>query len=85
MGNERFSDEFKKEAIGQIINRGYSVAEVSERLNVSKHSLYAWLKKDPRNLKAPKAPKCSDATSGPFSASFLGEEKLLISTKKDGA
>ncbi len=37
-----FRDEFKRDAVAQITERGYSVAEVSERLGVSQHSLYAW-------------------------------------------
>lgn len=44
MSNARFSDDFKRDAIHQIVDRGYSVAEVSKRLGVSTHSLYAWLK-----------------------------------------
>jgi transposase len=31
MSNQRFSPEFKDEAVRQIVDRGYSVAEVSER------------------------------------------------------
>ncbi|SEK05309.1 transposase [Sphingobium sp. AP50] len=42
MGKPNFSDEFKRDAVAQIIERGYPVAEVSERLGVSQHSLYAW-------------------------------------------
>ena len=37
-----FSEEFKRDAVAQITERGYPVAEVSERLGVSQHSLYAW-------------------------------------------
>ena len=44
MSNQRFSPEFKDEAVRQIVDRGYSVAEVSERLGVSGHSLYKWVK-----------------------------------------
>ena len=44
MSNQQFSPEFKDEAVRQIIDRGYSVAEVSERLGVSAHSLYKWVK-----------------------------------------
>ena len=44
MSNQRFSPEFKDEAVRQIVDRGYSVAEVSERLGVSAHSLYKWVK-----------------------------------------
>ncbi len=44
MGNANFSDEFKRDAVAQITERGYRVAEVSERLGVSQHSLYSWRK-----------------------------------------
>ena len=44
MSNQRFSPEFKDEAVRQIVDRGYSVAEISERLGVSAHSLYKWVK-----------------------------------------
>ena len=45
MVSKRFTEEFKLEAIKQITERHYSVAEVSARLGVSTHSLYAWIKK----------------------------------------
>lgn len=45
MGKGNFSDDFKRDAVRQITERGYSVAEVSDRLGVSTHSLYAWKKK----------------------------------------
>lgn len=38
MGTQRFTPEFKEEAVRQITERGYSVADVSE------HSLYKWLR-----------------------------------------
>ena len=44
MSNQRFSPEFKDEAVRPIVDRGYPVAEVSERLGVSAHSLYKWVK-----------------------------------------
>ncbi|MBT1907724.1 IS3 family transposase [Enterobacter kobei] len=44
MGTPRFTSEFKEEAVRQITERGYSVAEVSDRLGVSAHSLYKWLR-----------------------------------------
>ena len=40
----RYSDEFKAEAVSQVIERGYSVREVSKRIGVSDHSLYRWVK-----------------------------------------
>lgn len=45
MSKVNFSDDFKRDAVAQIIERGYPVAEVSQRLGVSQHSLYAWKKK----------------------------------------
>jgi transposase len=44
MTNQRYSPEFKDEAVRQIVDRGYTVAEVSKRLDVSAHSLYKWVK-----------------------------------------
>lgn len=34
MGKPNFSDEFKRDAVARITERGYPVAEVSERLGV---------------------------------------------------
>ena len=45
MSGKRYPEEFKIEAVKQVVDRGYSVADVAERLNVTTHSLYAWIKK----------------------------------------
>ncbi|WP_242450508.1 transposase, partial [Xanthomonas citri] len=45
MSSKRYTDEFKIEAVRQVIDRGFKVAEVAERLGVTTHSLYAWLPK----------------------------------------
>jgi len=45
MGKPRFTEEFKIDAIKQVTERGYSVRDVSQRLGVSTHSLYAWMKR----------------------------------------
>ncbi len=42
MSGIRFTDEFKRDAVAQVVERGYSVAEVSERLGISTKSLYTW-------------------------------------------
>ena len=44
MSTQRFTPEFKQEAGRQIVDLGYSVAEVSARLGVSARSLYNWVK-----------------------------------------
>ena len=42
---KRYTEEFKIEAIKQVTERGYSVADVAERLGTTTHSMYAWLKR----------------------------------------
>ncbi len=44
MARERFAEEFKSEAVRQVVERGYSVADVAKRLGVSAQSLYKWVK-----------------------------------------
>jgi len=44
MSSQRFTAEFKQEAVRQVTERGYSVAEVAARVGVSTHSLYKWVK-----------------------------------------
>ena len=45
MSGKRYGEEFKREAVKQVTERGYSVAEVAQRLGITTHSLYAWMKK----------------------------------------
>ena len=43
MGNQdRFTDEFKRDAVAQVVERGRAVSEVAERLGISTKSLYTW-------------------------------------------
>ena len=42
---QRFTEEFKIEAVKQVTDRGHPVAEVAVRLGVSAHSLYTWIKR----------------------------------------
>jgi transposase len=44
MSQQRFSPEFKDEAVRQVTEKGHSVQEVAARLGVSSHSLYQWVK-----------------------------------------
>ena len=38
----RFTDEFEQDAVAQVVERGYAVSEVAERLGISTKSLYTW-------------------------------------------
>jgi len=57
MKGKRYSEEFKREAVKQVTERGYSVSEVAKRLGTTTHSLYIWLKKydEPNHRQADKA------------------------------
>ena len=44
MSTKRYPPEIKDEAVRQLVERGYSVAEVADRLGVSTHSLHKWVK-----------------------------------------
>ena len=45
MSGKRYTEEFKIAAVKQVAQREYPVSEVAERLGVSIHSLYAWVKR----------------------------------------
>ncbi|HHS9796854.1 TPA: IS3 family transposase [Klebsiella quasipneumoniae subsp. similipneumoniae] len=45
MSGKRYPEEFKIEAVKQVVDRGYSVSSVATRLDITTHSLYAWIKK----------------------------------------
>jgi transposase len=40
---QRFTEEFRVEAVRQVTERGFAVKEVSKRLGVSPYSLYQWV------------------------------------------
>ena len=41
-GQIRYRDDFKKDAVSQVVDRGYSVRDVADRLGISTKSLYTW-------------------------------------------
>ena len=59
MNGKRYPEEFKIEAAKQVVERNHSVSSIATRLDITTHSLYAWIKKygpDPSTNK-----KLSDA------------------------
>jgi len=44
IGSKRYPDEFKIEAVKQVVEYGHSVADVASRLGATTQSLYAWIK-----------------------------------------
>lgn len=45
MSSKRYPEEFKREAVKQITERGYKASEVAARLGVTTKSLSDWQKK----------------------------------------
>lgn len=43
--NRQYTDEFKAEAIKQVIERGFTVVDVAARIGIPKHTLYEWVHK----------------------------------------
>ncbi|MFT6559615.1 MAG: transposase [Sneathiella sp.] len=42
MSGIRYTEEFKRDAVAQVTDRGYSVREIFSRLGLSTKSLYDW-------------------------------------------
>jgi transposase len=42
MSNKRYTDEFKIEAVKQVLERGHSVRDVAKRLGVTTNRLCEW-------------------------------------------
>lgn len=64
MSSRRFTPEFKQEAVRQVTERAYSVAEISARLGVSAHSLYKWVKATTPDKSEEQASELVEAKSG---------------------
>ena len=43
--NRQYTDEFRNEAVKQVIERGYTVINVATRIGIPKHTLYEWVHK----------------------------------------
>ena len=78
---KRYTQEFKIEAVKQITERGYSVAEVSERLGICTKTLYHWRSQLSDKPKQTKSSDCSGQLIPDiklrFSSALAGENPLL--------
>ena len=61
MSHQRYTTEFKDEAVRQVTEKGHSVQEVAARLGVSSHSLYKWVKAVSPNKDERRADELLDA------------------------
>ena len=60
MGNSKqYTDEFRAEAVKQVIERGFTVVDVASRIGIPTHTLYGWVQA------ARKATPASGAAAAP--------------------
>lgn len=45
MSSKRYTDEFRGEAVKQVLERGFTVVDVAARIGIPKHTLYDWVQK----------------------------------------
>ena len=53
MGRREYSEEFRRDAVKQVVENGYGIMETAERLGMHHDSLRNWIKK----YKSPEAEK----------------------------
>ena len=41
--NRQYTDEFRSEAVKQVLERGFTVVDVAGRIGIPKHTLYGWV------------------------------------------
>jgi transposase len=61
VSHQRYTPEFKDEAVRQVIEKGHAVTEVAARLGVSIHSLYKWVKAASPNKEEKRSDELLDA------------------------
>src|SRR5690606_39804870 len=57
--SKQYTDEFRAEAVKQVIERGFTVVDVASRIGIPRHALYGWV------LAARKATPASGAAVAP--------------------
>lgn len=45
ISSKQYTDEFRAEAVKQVLERGFAVVDVATRIGIPKHTLYGWVQK----------------------------------------
>ncbi len=53
--NTQYTDEFRSEAMRQVIERGFTVVDVASRIGIPRHTLYGWVQVARKTAHAPNA------------------------------
>ena len=81
MSSKRYTDEFRAEAVKQVLERGFTVVDVAARIGIPKHTLYDWVQK----AKKAGGPGSGSAPSGTDSAEVrrLKAELRRVTEERD--
>lgn len=69
MSGRRYTDEYRAEAVKQVVDHGHSTTEVVQRLGINKHSLYDWVQR--ARQRAPAAAASGTVVTEPSDAKEL--------------
>ncbi|WP_370646783.1 IS3 family transposase [Marinomonas rhizomae] len=78
MSKTRYPEQFKIEAVKQVTEAGFSVAEVANRLGTTTHSLYAWIKRY-----GPEAESFAEASAESSEILRLRKELKRVTEERD--
>lgn len=80
MSGLRYTEEFRRDAVAQVTERGYSVLEVSRRLGISSKSLYDWKKQyhKPEPERAKEAVQASEVRRLKAELARVTEERDIL-------
>lgn len=78
--NRQYTDEFRSEAVKQVIERGFTVIDVATRIGIPKHTLYEWVHKA---RKAAPAPGGSSEKSDAAEVRRLKAELKRVTEERD--
>ena len=81
MSNKQYTDEFRAEAVKQVLERGFTVVDVAARIGIPKHTLYDWVQK----AKRAGTPPAGSAPAGTDSAEMrrLKAELRRVTEERD--
>ena len=81
MSSKQYTDEFRAEAVKQVLERGFTVVDVAARIGIPKHTLYDWVQK----AKKAGRPAAGSASTGTDSAEVrrLKAELRRVTEERD--
>lgn len=81
MSSKQYTDEFRTEAVKQVLERGFTVVDVAARIGIPKHTLYGWVQK----AKKSDMPAAASAPAGTDSAEMrrLKTELRRVTEERD--